>query len=47
MSYTEIFLLVIAGLLLGILLQLDKIRQHVDTTRRLAWIAHFGDPPSD
>jgi len=47
MSHIEIFLIVIAALLLGIIWQLDKIRQHVDTTRRIAWIQHFGDPPSD
>lgn len=44
---SEYLLFVIAALQFGILWELRKICQHVDTSRRIAYVQHFGEAPSD
>jgi hypothetical protein len=38
-------LLVIMALLLGVIWELDRIREHTDTLRQIASKQHFGEPP--
>ena len=42
-SFTEFMLIVIALLLVGMLYQLDKIRDAVETLRNIEWKRWFGD----
>jgi hypothetical protein len=46
MSISETMQVAIPVLLFAIWWELDKIRQHTDTLRRIAWKEHFGEPPT-
>ena len=47
MSGFDYGLMVIAVLLLGVIWELDRIREHTDTLREIASKEHFGKPPSN
>jgi hypothetical protein len=40
-------LMVIMALLLGIIWELDRIREHIDTLRQIVSNQQFGEPPSN